>query len=66
MTKLSKNLKEAQTRLKRALKDKNPKEIAIASAEILIYDKKRSDALTRKLIKALKHFKTEQKKNKKD
>lgn len=56
MAKLSKNLKEAKERLKRALKNKDPKEIAIASTEILIHDKKRLDAFTRKLKKALRKF----------
>ena len=65
MAKLSKNLKEAKERMKRALKNKNHKEIAMASVEILIYDKKRSDALTRKLIRGLRKLKKEQEKNKK-
>lgn len=45
MAKRSKNLKEAEERFKKACENKDPKEIAIASAEILIYDKKHSDVL---------------------
>jgi len=43
--KRSKNLKEAKERFKKACKNKDPEEIAIASAEILIYDKEHSDVL---------------------
>ncbi len=45
MPKLSKNLKEARERLKRALKNKDYKEIAIASLKIAILDPKHSETL---------------------
>lgn len=43
--KLSKNLKEAEERFKKGCENKDHEEIASASAEILIYDKKHSDVL---------------------
>lgn len=61
----SKNLKEAKKRFKKACENKDPFEIAIASVEILIYDKKHSNALAHKLTRALKKSKREQEKNKK-
>ncbi len=54
MSKKSKNLKEAQERFKKACKDKNPKEIAIASAETLIHDKKKMEEMTESFIQGSK------------
>lgn len=50
----SKNLKEAQERFKKACKDKNHKEIAIASAETLIHDKKKMKEMTESFIQGRK------------
>jgi hypothetical protein len=52
MAKLSKNLKEAEKRFEKALKNHDSEEIAIASAEILMYDKKYSSVLTCQLMLA--------------
>lgn len=54
MNKESKNLKEAQKRFEKACKNKNPREIAIASAEILIYDKKKMKEMTEIFIQGRK------------
>lgn len=52
MAKLSKNLKEAEERFEKACKNNDPEEIAIASAEILMYDKKHLDVLAYQLMLA--------------
>ena len=51
---MSKSLKEAQKRFEKACKNKNPREIAIASAEILIYDKKKMKEMTESFIQGWK------------
>lgn len=47
--KISKNLKQAKERFIQGCKDEKPKEIAIASVEILLHDKKRFDVLAYEL-----------------
>lgn len=51
--KRSKNLKEANERFIQACKNEDPKEIAIASVEILMHDKKRFDIFAYELILGL-------------
>jgi len=56
---IAKTKKEAIAKFKKACKEEKPKEIALASVEMLLNDKKRMKKLTTELFKDLEKIKRE-------